>query len=161
VPASSVKGALRSLLSMLLNVPSEDRQQFLAFVLEKEKVDWNKKQLEDFISDSFGSQSQKGKDIFLDAFPVAQEDSKGEKTHQPFVGSDSITPHKGALKNPTPLTFLKILPNVSIKFAFFLKPYSIKGIEVISITEKERLFENLLSNYGIGAKTNVGYGQFK
>lgn len=71
-----------------------------------------------------------------------------------FLGTDYITPHSNPLKNPIPIKFLKILPNVKIKFQFDLKD------NLISKELKKELFKKILLDFGIGAKTNVGYGQF-
>ncbi|MEY4504520.1 MAG: hypothetical protein RL154_815, partial [Pseudomonadota bacterium] len=58
-----------------------------------------------------------GKTIFYDAF-ISKADKKGK-----IFGSDYITSHfsnepMGALKNPNPIKFLKVLPNVEFKFQF-------------------------------------------
>lgn len=96
------------------------------------------------------------RDIFFDAYiSVAGKDDK-------ILGIDSITPHikdglkyeEAMLKNPTPIPFLKVLPNVSFTFNFLLKD---NGIEK---AKKQALFQQILLSLGIGAKTNVGYGQF-
>jgi CRISPR-associated protein Cmr6 len=91
--------------------------------------------------------SNSKRDIFHDAYLF--DLSIG----QPFLGTDYITPHKNPLKNPKPLKFLKILPEVKIQFQFDLK----SGI--IDAYQKEKLFQKILLDFGIGAKTNVGYGQ--
>lgn len=89
------------------------------------------------------------RDIFHDAY-VAQ----GGKENC-FLGTDYITPHAGnPLKNPIPIKFLKILPEVKINFQFDVKH------ELIEPEMKLDLFERILKDFGIGAKTNVGYGQF-
>jgi CRISPR-associated protein Cmr6 len=51
--------------------------------------------------------------------------------------------------------FLKILPEVTIQFQFDLKD------GLLTKGQKEDLFRRLLLDFGIGAKTNVGYGQFE
>jgi CRISPR-associated protein Cmr6 len=73
------------------------------------------------------------------------------------LGLDYITPHKdGPLKNPTPLPFLKILPGVTVNFQFQLHDgYYLKA------KGKLELFRKILLDFGVGAKTNVGYGQFQ
>lgn len=88
------------------------------------------------------------KDVFHDAFLF-----KGGKDDL-FLAKDYITPHDNPLKNPTPIQFLKILPNVGIQFQFDLKD------NLISPAEKKKLFYTLILTLGLGAKTNVGYGQF-
>lgn len=99
------------------------------------------------------------RDIFFDAV-ITQADSKGR-----ILCSDSITPHGGEnhdnpLKNPTPLTFMKIAPGCTMEFRFKLVPSVINGKE-FSASQKKALFEEILKTVGIGAKTNVGYGQFR
>jgi len=89
------------------------------------------------------------KDIFNDAYLIS-----GGKDDI-FLGNDYITPHHpDLLKNPVPIQFLKILPGVEIQFQFDLKNNLISG------EEKSELFKNIILALGIGAKTNVGYGQF-
>lgn len=89
------------------------------------------------------------KDIFYDAYI-----SKGGKSLY-YLAIDYITPHSDPLKDPNPVKFLKILPEVEIHFQFDLKD------TLINEKEKEMLFKKILLDFGIGAKTNVGYGQFE
>lgn len=96
------------------------------------------------------------RDTFYDA--IITESGKEGK----IIGTDSITPHvkddmpyeKAMLKNPKPLLFLKVMPNVEFTFHFSLTDNGLKK------EEKLRLFEHILLTIGAGAKTNVGYGQF-
>lgn len=88
------------------------------------------------------------RDIFHDAYIVS-----GGKDNL-FLANDYITPHKNPLKNPVPIQFLKVLPGVGFQFQFDLR----QGI--LEAAEKEKLFKTILLTLGIGAKTNVGYGQF-
>jgi len=94
------------------------------------------------------------RDIFHDAY--IEKPVKDGKTKRQFLGLDYITPHtEGPLKNPTPLPFLKILPGVTIRFQFTVQDgYYLKK------EGKLYLFKEIIKTFGIGAKTNVGYGQF-
>jgi len=92
------------------------------------------------------------RDIFFDAVIV-----KTNKKNK-ILDSDSITPHKIPLQEPVPITFLKIASGCTIEFRFDLKPVKINGIDV-SASNKIALFKKILLDLGIGAKTNVGYGQ--
>lgn len=95
------------------------------------------------------------RDIFFDAV-IVRADKKGR-----ILCSDSITPHgDNPLKNPTPLTFLKIAPGCSMEFRFKLVDSEIDG-EKFTADQKKALFEEIIQTVGIGAKTNVGYGQFQ
>jgi len=90
------------------------------------------------------------RDIFFDAVIIAPN-KKGK-----ILDSDSITPHgDNPLKNPNPITFLKIASGVTMEFRFDLKD------NLFSAQQKEDLFRKILLDFGIGAKTNVGYGQFR
>lgn len=95
------------------------------------------------------------RDIFFDAVLV-KADPKGR-----ILCSDSITPHgDNPLKNPTPLTFLKIAPGCKMEFRFKLVDSVIDG-KTFSAEQKKTLFEEIIKTVGVGAKTNVGYGQFQ
>ena len=95
------------------------------------------------------------RDIFFDAV-IVRADKKGR-----ILCSDSITPHgDNPLKNPTPLTFLKIAPGCSMEFRFKLVDSEIDG-KKFTADQKKALFEEIIKTIGIGAKTNVGYGQFQ
>ena len=85
-------------------------------------------------------------DIFFDA-TIAHSDGK-------ILGDDYITPHDNVLKDPGLLRFIKVLPNITFRFDFDLSD------GIISKDSKRKLFEHILSDLGLGAKTNVGYGKF-
>ena len=53
---------------------------------------------------------------------------------------------------------LKILPDVKFEFRFRLADSMLSEECIVSADVKRRLFMELLSIFGIGAKTNVGYG---
>jgi CRISPR-associated protein Cmr6 len=87
-----------------------------------------------------------GSDVFLDAV-IYDSDKTGH-----ILGEDYITPHSDETKNPVPIKILKVLPDVKWEFRFILKDGTIKA------DEKQELFIDLLELFGVGAKTNVGYG---
>ena len=94
------------------------------------------------------------RDVFFDA--VIVDSYKGH-----FLVDDSITPHtEGPLKNPTPIKMLKIAPGCKMEFRFKLNNHKIKDREYTSDFILE-IFKNILGTVGVGAKTNVGYGQLK
>lgn len=95
-------------------------------------------------------------DVFLDAFIIKTED----KDKKRIFADDYITPHSDPLKNPVPVRFLKIRPEVTFQFNFVLHKSEV-GPLTLEAENKAKLFENILKIFGIGAKTNVGYGQFK
>lgn len=113
------------------------------------------------------------RDIFYDAYirdtnhpPISH--AEDHETQNPFLGNDFITPHKqddrekahlDPFAEPTPLQFLKVLPGVSFRFQFKLHDSEINGLTVRA-DQKLFLFRRIMLTLGIGAKTNVGYGQF-
>jgi CRISPR-associated protein Cmr6 len=156
VYGSSVKGLLRSAFPDNGNFREQKVESIRAYLgtgFEDLDVD----QLRDSIFDGKEngiSLSVYQRDVFFDAV-IVSANSKGK-----IVDSDSITPHKEALKNPIPITFLKIASGVSLEFRFDLKDSTVGGVKV-SAELKRNLFKSILLDFGIGAKTNVGYGQFR
>ena len=144
---SSVKGVLRNYFEDFYK-PNED----------KPSVDDAKKDI--FMGND---KSIYDRDIFFDAV-IVRPDKKGR-----ILCSDSITSHGGEnhdnpLVNPNPITFLKIAPGCILEFRFKLVDTVIeKEGEKTELTKKEKLelFKEILTTVGIGAKTNVGYGQLK
>lgn len=100
------------------------------------------------------------RDVFFDAVIVCAYKDEENKEH--VVEDDSITPHKeGPLKNPVPITMLKIAPGCILEFRFHLNDFkSYKG-NIFTAQEKLDLFKDILEVVGVGAKTSVGYGQLE
>jgi CRISPR-associated protein Cmr6 len=97
------------------------------------------------------------RDIFHDAY-LCQSDYTGGR----ILEKDFITPHKhpsgpqmDQFANPVPIQFLKIAPNVTIRFQFVLKTSAL-----LCADKKNKLLMDILQDLGVGAKTNTGYGQF-
>lgn len=148
IPGSSVKGLLRSyfaypdVVAELLGdaFPAEYKGEAAAGFVKK---------LENNI---FGKDDESGVDVFFDVV-VKNGDKNGK-----VLSFDYITPHvAGATKNPTPIKILKILPEVVLEFSFSLKDSVVEGT-TIPADKKQLLFRDIISHFGIGAKTNVGYG---
>ncbi len=134
IPGSTVKGVLRSAFR---NYPNAIDPMLLA---EMKTI---------FGSDGTDQDFQRGQCVFFDALPVA-----ADKNHRLFE-MENITPHQpDLLKNPIPLTLLKVLPEVTYLFRFRLAgcPYADRFLV---------LFQEILLNLGIGAKTNVGFGKLQ
>lgn len=158
LPGSSVKGILRS---AFLRCP--------AYIAELLGEGWDEASVQQLELDIFGRQhpeakgyatndAAKGKDIFLDAFPV-KTDSEGH-----LLGVDYITPHRASkaefdgLKSPTPIMILRILPDVEFQFRFCLTDSIMSNGISLKADEKRTLFRDILIDMGAGAKTNTGYG---
>ncbi len=139
VYGSSVKGVLRSYFKEFYKPTPEQPDVKAAF---------------DDIFEG-GKKSIYDRDIFFDAVLI-RPDKKNR-----ILCSDSITPHgENPLKNPIPITFLKVASGCAMEFRFNLVDTQI-GELVFKKEDKLRLFREILTTVGIGAKTNVGYGQLK
>jgi CRISPR-associated protein Cmr6 len=139
VYGSSVKGVLR-----------EYFKEFYEGEIDKQKLE------EDIFSGKVGNENKSiyHRDIFFDA--VITKTYNGH-----LLEDDSITPHgDNPLKNPLPITMLKIAPGCEIEFRFRLVDSVVDG-KVFKKEDKLKLFENILKTVGVGAKTNVGYGQLE
>jgi CRISPR-associated protein Cmr6 len=129
IPGSSIKGLLRSIV--------EQKEMFEGL------YGGNADQVMELFEDNAT--------VFYDAYIVGTH----RDNHGKIFGSDYITTHHsdeemGAFMDPTPIKFLKILPEVTWQFQFEVK-HEI-GVE---------LFKKIILDFGLGAKTNVGYGQFR
>jgi CRISPR-associated protein Cmr6 len=94
------------------------------------------------------------RDVFHDAFVAGIDTS--------LFADDFITPHgENPLKNPIPIGFLKIAPGVTFQFNFdFNADIDFDKANIISQKCRFDICKQILLDNGIGAKTNVGYGQF-
>lgn len=176
IPGSTVKGVLRSVFPQWerqLKEPvqkKEAKTEYIYGLLKriKEGIGQDKKELITKIENEIfeGIVDNKAvsiykRDLFFDAYIVKGTRANPGKNR--IFGTDNITPHvkegmsyeESMLKNPIPLSFLKILPDVVFHFPFYLTD------GVIQKKEKEKLFKLILLDIGIGAKTNVGYGQLE
>jgi len=126
IRGSSIKGVLRSAF---------EHHNYIKSLLDKE-LDIEKLKNEIF----------ENGDIFFDAYIIDFKDT--------LLSDDYITPHKDEVKDPIPLRFIKVSPNVTFRFEFRLNDTS------LTKEEKKDLFKNIILDLGLGAKTNVGYGKF-
>ncbi len=152
IPGSSIKGILRSVFpNSFSKADKEFKKSRIAYIRDiLGNQELNVDELEAELFEGKGSESIYKRDIFMDAF-ITDVPSDGR-----FLENDYITPHNNKpLKNPNPIQFLKVLPEVTITFHFRLN----KG--TISAEQKKKLFEQILKDIGVGAKTNVGYGQLE
>lgn len=136
IPGSSIKGMLRSAI---------EEWDFLADYKPNNGVT-----REEIIKTVFEGKelSIYDRDIFLDAIPI--------KADNKLFGEDYITHHPNPLQNPNPVRFLRVEPGVTYQFRFILKDHG----EKLTVDFKTKLFKAIICTFGLGAKTNVGYGQF-
>lgn len=95
-------------------------------------------------------------DTFLDVFPVPENKTE-------ILSPEYITPHnKGKFASPIPINLIKVKPNITFRFCFLLTDFINEiGEILVSREEKLALFQQLILDGGIGAKTNVGFGKFR
>lgn len=160
IPGSTVKGVLRSMFPGMYK--GSDKSSREAYIKEKLTTVKNinitdlEASIFDGVKNKFENLSVYERDIFYDATLFAVPDK--------LLGVDFITPHENPLKNPIPIQFLKVMGGVVFQFNFKLNDstFYIGESEIkFSGEEKLQLFKSILEDIGIGAKTNVGYGQLK
>ena len=159
VYGSSVKGVLREYFQEFyeggMDAIDLEEEIFSGKIRNKKKdtTDKNGKLIR-----GYDNKSIYHRDIFFDAV-ITKPYKSNNKEH--LLEDDSITPHgDNPLKNPLPITMLKIAPGCEIEFRFRLVDSVVDG-KVFKKEDKLKLFENILKTVGVGAKTNVGYGQLE
>ncbi len=174
VYGSSVKGVLKAYFKEIYNgnIDAIDLEHDI-FCGEVRNKDLEQKIYKEKYGDEWKEKWEKGvqfeknrkykpksiynRDIFFDAV-ITEADNKGR-----ILCSDSITPHgDNPLKNPVPLTFMKIAAGCTMEFRFKLvDTVDENGNIIFNKNDKVKLFKEILKTVGIGAKTNLGYGQFQ
>lgn len=155
VAGSAVKGVLRSLFPSLAKEISKEDRLRIDYLNEKcqKKLsadEWKK--LTAMLFDANRAGTAPSRVLFFDAMIIGSTNQSGQ-----ILGEDFITPHKSPIKNPIPLQFLKVLPGVTFRFAFRMD----NRVGELTVEQVGALFRAILLDVGVGAKTNVGYGQFK
>ncbi|WP_251862255.1 type III-B CRISPR module RAMP protein Cmr6 [Clostridium sp. Marseille-Q2269] len=180
INGSSVKGVLRNVFynekddEKLIKEKKSYIEDTLKEVMKKENIEFNEEfHFEELTNNIFDGKFKENdenyicmpmnkRDIFLgatidiDATAKQMENVKGKN----LLGEDYITPHgkeKDKFKEPNPIKFLKVMPNVVWCFGFNLKKFN----DEITSEVKKKLFKQILLDVGIGAKTNVGYGRLE
>lgn len=167
IPGSSVKGLLRSMFPFSIPKKNNEngrwdryRKQRVEYITEffkSNSIDLTEDDvysLEKVLFDGIDSNGMYDRCVFYDAMISGYNSDAG------MLGLDYITPHKDPLKNPNPIQFMKILSEVQFQFQFRI-PNEIKLNSGASLSREQilNLFKTILMDVGIGAKTNVGYGQ--
>jgi CRISPR-associated protein Cmr6 len=136
IPGSAVKGVTRHWI-----------------ILSKFDNEEKKAEADEKFQKIFGAQKNQGRVIFMDAYPVGQINLKIDimNPHYPDYYSKNIPP--ADWQNPNPIKFLTV---ENTKFRFYL--LSKKGS---LLYEAKEWLEEALGEFGIGAKTSLGYGIFE
>ena len=162
IPGSSLKGMLRSCF------PENDKEQknkeeHKKYIKALLNINVDVDKLRDDIFGSSKTGMGGGKDIFLGAYPAAENNGKTllETDYITAINPDKYSAPDSykKFKEPNPIQIIKVKPNVKFCFSFILQDSDIGGIKV-SAADKLKLFESLILDMGIGAKTNTGFGKF-
>lgn len=189
IPGSSVKGAIRAAFPgwdafFTKETPEEIKQAktcWIESILQNKAIEeivydeplkQKIKRIEEALFDGVSAWDEAGRPksfysiyqrtVFFDAwFEIPPENT-------PYLQADAITPHirdgktyeESQLLNPVPIPFVKIGPDIPVSFHVGLQPVVIPEYEIqLDENAIRRLFTTILTTTGIGAKTNVGYGQ--
>ena len=159
IPGSSVKGVLKSVFPTKEDTKDDINQQKMKYIKSLLKPGLSDEEVYGFKDDIF-----EDNDVFLDAYPCP---TSKKNTKQQCLALEFITPHSDIIKNPIPINCLKVKPGVSFEFGFYLNDCQLSdGLQItdglkITVKEKIELFKTILTDVGIGAKTNVGFGQLE
>lgn len=124
-------------------IPDEKLYNFL-------KNNW--KEIELF-QNIFGTQEKAGEVIFFDAYPAGEIKLKMDVMTPHYEGYYSGKTPPADWQSPNPIKFLTI---EKTKFRFYLAS---KSNNLLPTAEK--WLKDALQNFGIGAKTSIGYGYFE
>ena len=156
IPGSSVKGVLKSVFPTKEDTKDDINQQKMKYIKSLLKPELSDEELSD--EEIYGLKDNifEDNDVFLDAYPTSKN-----KTKQQCLALEFITPHSDIIKNPIPINCLKVKPGISFEFGFCLNECQLSDGVQITVKDKIELFKTILTDVGIGAKTNVGFGQLE
>lgn len=187
IPGSSIKGVIRSIFKKLDNetqkesVVSYFKSMFSDYKISialNASLDENieiLQKIEKHIFDGIDGQGKQlalyDRDKFFDAVVIEGDTVRiGGREKVLVFADDYITPHgtdttiegiPGYMKEPEPNHMLKVRSGVTFKFNFDLQDSLINENIHLLAHQKLQLFQGILEFHGVGAKTNVGYGQFE
>ncbi len=149
-PGSSLKGAIRSPIQHAEK--EAEYQKYLSeiisdaihkdVVIDKEKAN------------TLLNVFEENEDVFYDVYVTYVEDNVSK-----IMDIDYITPHGDPLKDPTPISMLRLMPGVNITVCIKIKDDCDLGEFVITPEQRFEIYNSIIQDFGLGAKTNVGYGK--
>jgi len=101
----------------------------------------------------FGTQSHKGKIIFFDSYPIDTINLKIDIMNPHYPEYYKGIKHPADWQTPVPIKFLTV---ENTKFQFYLA-----SGESNLLQEAEMYLKEAIKEYGVGAKTSLGYGIFR
>ncbi|MEG1106917.1 MAG: type III-B CRISPR module RAMP protein Cmr6 [Eubacterium sp.] len=169
IPGSSVKGMLRSAfhvkkrecISEIFKAINETKFGTITedMILEIEHQIFGQGHNE------VRNRQQKNTDVFFDAVVVHGATDRRLIKRGNLLDYEYITSHQAddpaynGLVALNPVRLLKVRPGVTFEFRFLLKNIRLRNDLEITQDEKLELFKAIIELIGVGAKTNVGYGQ--
>lgn len=159
IPGSTVKGVLKNVFPKSRTEKWKEKLNYINDLVKKEL-----EATDEVISESNWEEIffENG-NVFFHAFPIAiNENNVGDE--KKILTDDAITPHHpgdpdALFKEPIPLKFIKIPAGVTFKFQFRITDYNKDGIK-LSSGNILNVFKQILLDFGICAKRNIGYGHF-
>jgi CRISPR-associated protein Cmr6 len=188
IPASALKGVVRSVSFWeIAKSEMKKNENFNIEEFQKKLYDENisNSDTEEIIIHKilFGTQEFKGLLIFLDSYPGINK----ENNNFDIFELDVMTPHyqkyytenqtPGDWENPNPITFLTVKKGIPFEFNVLIDKHRLQEIEKNKIIPEKvieklknyqelknkvkRWLELALKEFGVGAKTRLGYGIFQ
>jgi CRISPR-associated protein Cmr6 len=162
IPGSAIKGVTKH-WSVLKFAEKKNKTEDMEFEKVIERVSNALEKGEDLelevekitfkdLIEIFGTQEKQGKVIFFDAYPLGEIKLKIDVMNPHYSGFYSKGQPPADWQTPVPIKFLTV---ENTKFHFYLASKEQTLVEKAS----SLLLENI-QNYGIGAKTSLGYGLF-
>jgi len=151
IPGASIKGVIRSIFPKKSDNNSIIDEK-CAYFQEHLKIDIETNQVKPLLKKLESSIFEEKGDIFYDAY-IQSPNKQGR-----IFAEDYIAYHEDPFKDPKPIRFLKIETGVTFCFQFKLKS---NDRMPVSPKQKCDLFKQIILDFGLGAKTNSGYGIFQ
>ena len=152
---SSVKGVLRAYFKDKYEKEGVDVDALIADIFDGKDYSDRNTELE-----NRKSKPMYDRDVFFDAI-IVEANKKGKILDSDALASHGGDKHDDPFAEPNPIAFVKIASGVTLRFRFILRVTKDGDKVVMTGGDKLNIFQDILTTFGIGAKTNVGYGQFK
>lgn len=150
---SSVKGVLRAYFKDKYEKEGVDVDALIADIFDGKDYSDRNTELE-----NRKSKPMYDRDVFFDAI-IARPNEKGKILDSDALASHGGDKHDDPFAEPKPIAFVKIASGVTLRFRFILRVTKDGDEVIMSGGDKLKIFQDILTTFGIGAKTNVGYGQ--
>ena len=151
--ASSVKGVLRAYFKDKYEKEGVDVDALIADIFDGKDYSDRNTELE-----NRKSKPMYDRDVFFDAI-IVKPNKKGKILDSDALASHGGDKHDDPFAEPKPIAFVKIASGVTLRFRFILRVTKDGDEVIMSGGDKLKIFQDILTTFGIGAKTNVGYGQ--